>query len=339
MRKYDWDEVGRMTACRGTAVGAKFEYRADGMRIDKFENVTITANMDGEEVSGYYDTVQNVNKPTSRYYYDGQMPLGEDRTWRDGVSGPIYKDVDWYGLGARGIEWQQHFDDQSDVYTSSVPVYDTHGNNVRGVSLGANGTYSWSSERVFDPWGQTKDANNPKQGYCASLGHRADDESGLVYMRARYYEPSTGRFVSEDREADGGNWFLYCSNNPLAMVDASGNAGEFLLFIRGVIEMYLGLYMLGASYWHGREARQLEWMIRRFNPDGIQGKMFEAYLKEASQRLEVMKKQRNTNRRVSAAAAILGYMMIIDSLLIDINLATSMSGLDILQSVFGQHGD
>lgn len=41
--------------------------------------------------------------------------------------------------------------------------------------------------------------------YCASLGHVADDEPGLVYMRARYYEPSSGRFVSEDSNKEGPN--------------------------------------------------------------------------------------------------------------------------------------
>jgi hypothetical protein len=42
-------------------------------------------------------------------------------------------------------------------------------------------------------------------------------------MRARYYEPGTGRFVSEDRARDGTNWFSYCGNVPIVFVDESGH--------------------------------------------------------------------------------------------------------------------
>jgi RHS repeat-associated protein len=60
------------------------------------------------------------------------------------------------------------------------------------------------------------------QGYCGSLQHRRDAESGLVYMRARYYEPWTGRFISEDPARDGQNWFVYASSNPIHFADADG---------------------------------------------------------------------------------------------------------------------
>lgn len=41
-------------------------------------------------------------------------------------------------------------------------------------------------------------------------------------MRARYYEASTGRFVSEDPSRDGANWFAYCQSNPILSVDPDG---------------------------------------------------------------------------------------------------------------------
>jgi uncharacterized protein RhaS with RHS repeats len=42
-------------------------------------------------------------------------------------------------------------------------------------------------------------------------------------MRARYYEPWTGRFVSEDPAMDGLNWFVYCSNDAVGKADFTGN--------------------------------------------------------------------------------------------------------------------
>jgi RHS repeat-associated protein len=69
----------------------------------------------------------------------------------------------------------------------------------------------------------------PKGRYVANLGHVQDDESGLIYMRARYYEPESGRFVSEDLARDGSNWFLYCANQPTMQTDPTGNANGFLI--------------------------------------------------------------------------------------------------------------
>jgi RHS repeat-associated protein len=59
------------------------------------------------------------------------------------------------------------------------------------------------------------------KGYCANLGHQ-EDETGLVYIRARYYESATGRFISEDPARDGVNWYLYADGNPVNRVDVDG---------------------------------------------------------------------------------------------------------------------
>lgn len=55
--------------------------------------------------------------------------------------------------------------------------------------------------------------------YC---GEYYDEESGLVYLRNRYYDSITGRFVTEDPIRDGLNWYAYASNNPVMFIDLSG---------------------------------------------------------------------------------------------------------------------
>jgi RHS repeat-associated protein len=55
-----------------------------------------------------------------------------------------------------------------------------------------------------------------------SLGHPSDDETGLIYMQARHYEPVCGRFVSEDPSCNGSNWLTYCEDNPVNKVDRTG---------------------------------------------------------------------------------------------------------------------
>jgi len=97
-------------------------------------------------------------------------------------------------------------------------------------TLSKNGAgYAFTAERSFDAWGNIRlgsQSGDPKGRYCASLSHKQDDESGLTYMRARYYEPNSGRFVSEDPGSHGVNWFVYCSNDPVNRVDQTGK-GEF----------------------------------------------------------------------------------------------------------------
>ena len=48
-------------------------------------------------------------------------------------------------------------------------------------------------------------------------------------MRARYYDPSVGRFASEDPDAQGNNWFAYCGNNPINEADQSGKSAGLIL--------------------------------------------------------------------------------------------------------------
>jgi len=49
-----------------------------------------------------------------------------------------------------------------------------------------------------------------------------DEGVGLYFMRARFYDPNTGRFVSEDPVWDV-NLYPYADNNPISMIDPDGN--------------------------------------------------------------------------------------------------------------------
>ena len=52
-----------------------------------------------------------------------------------------------------------------------------------------------------------------------------EELSGLYYLRARYYNPRTGRFTQEDViYNDGLNLYAYCNSNPVIYSDPSGFA-------------------------------------------------------------------------------------------------------------------
>ncbi len=155
------------------------------------------------------------------YYYDGQIPV---ETFEDFSTGDDKLTRNF--VGARGIEMMETT--VSGATTQAYPLYDTHGNMVATLSKNTAGT-SWSlgNERSHDFWGSVRSGaatGGPKGRYVANLGHVADDESGLIYMRARYYEPESGRFVSVDAARSEANLYRYCANNPIGAVDSSGNS-------------------------------------------------------------------------------------------------------------------
>jgi len=55
-------------------------------------------------------------------------------------------------------------------------------------------------------------------------GEDYDVTSSLLYLRARYYDPDVGRFISRDSiGVNGGiNLYAYCGNNPVNWVDHTG---------------------------------------------------------------------------------------------------------------------
>jgi len=58
-------------------------------------------------------------------------------------------------------------------------------------------------------------------GVCS--GQYTDNESGLVYLRARYYDPGTGVFLTRDPlEAQTREAYGYVGGNPLNFTDPSG---------------------------------------------------------------------------------------------------------------------
>lgn len=202
--RHSWDVLNRMTQSyvNGSNDVVSMTYRADGLRVTK-----------ANAVPG-----NNANKFT-HYRYDDQMGIEDVEV----TSGGTYNSVTRYARGARGIDAVSRT--VSGGTTLSYPLYDVHGNNV-GLLAKSGSSWSISDERAYDAWGQIRSGGttgDQRGRYVANLGHKQDDESGLIYMRARFYEPASGRFISEDSANHGTNWFSYCSNDPVNKIDTDGN--------------------------------------------------------------------------------------------------------------------
>ena len=89
------------------------------------------------------------------------------------------------------------------------------------------------AEYVYDAWGNHTIITNING--IADLnpiryrGYYFDNETGLYYLKSRYYDPQVGRFLNMDNPAyldsnciNGLNLFSYAANNPIMMIDSNG---------------------------------------------------------------------------------------------------------------------
>ena len=93
---------------------------------------------------------------------------------------------------------------------------------------------------VYDAWGKHK-VLNPDGSELADRthignlnpyryrGYYYDVETGLYFLKTRYYDPETGRFITIDdlqylnpETINGLNLYAYCANNPVMNVDSEG---------------------------------------------------------------------------------------------------------------------
>lgn len=78
-------------------------------------------------------------------------------------------------------------------------------------------------EAAFDELGNSISAAE----FLSEVGYTCkfyDSSTGLQYNNARWYDPCTGRFVSEDLTgfADGPNPYRYAGNDPVNFLDPTG---------------------------------------------------------------------------------------------------------------------
>ena len=101
-----------------------------------------------------------------------------------------------------------HFDYRG----STVAITDDSGNATDRIEYSAYGLTTYSRKTTDTPF-----LFNGKYGVMT-------DTNGLLYMRARYYNPYLCRFMSADPSGFGGglNEYAYASGNPVALVDPFG---------------------------------------------------------------------------------------------------------------------
>lgn len=164
----------------------------------------------GQAVSYTYDAMGRRNSRTdgggtTSFLYDGGDVV------RD--LGPDGSAVDY--LNDLGIDGKLR---QSGPSGGALYFLQDHLNSTVGLTDGAGNLVERTS---YGPFGETAGSSLTRYGFT---GRERDAATGLMYYRARWYDPRQGRFISEDPIGlEGGtNLYAYVDNNPISFVDPVG---------------------------------------------------------------------------------------------------------------------
>ena len=120
-----------------------------------------------------------------------------------------------------------------------------------------NASATVTATRSYDAFGMLVATTGTPQGpfgFAAAHGYQEDSDSGLKLLGHRYYDPSTGRFLTRDSIKDGRNWYVYCGNNPARHIDPTGEFWPVIILIAVAVLAAVALYRELVK--HGEEGKK-----------------------------------------------------------------------------------
>ncbi|HSX04128.1 MAG TPA: RHS repeat-associated core domain-containing protein [Rhabdochlamydiaceae bacterium] len=108
---------------------------------------------------------------------------------------------------------------------------------------------------TYEPFGTLKGPISKTSNHFTFAGEHYEEETGLIYLRNRYYDPEIGRFLSADPQLEKGinpqsfNPYVYVENNPINFIDPLGlKSARFCAYAPGTITEE-GRSMVGHGFW------------------------------------------------------------------------------------------
>ena len=242
-----------------TAADAKTEetaysYDANGNQITKTaESKTETNTYDGlNQLIGFTDgettasykynadglrTSKTVDGKTINHIWDGNKQIVVDMDDSDWYSAEVY---------VRGTNLLAKFSKQSGNVKTNYQYYtqNAHGDVVNLTDAQGAITKSYK----YDAFGVEQNIDDADSNVFRYCGEYYDSESGTIYLRARYYDPTIGRFISRDSVTGENtdplslNLYTYCHNNPIIGTDPSGHIPRWL---KNTLKVAAGVAVIG----------------------------------------------------------------------------------------------
>jgi len=184
-----------------------------------FENrlTSVTLPGSGGTVSFKYDpfgrrTYKSSSSGTSVFAYDGDNLVEEAN-----ASGAV---VARYSQGL-------NIDEPLAMLRSAATSY-YHADGLGSISSLSNAAGSIANTYTYDSFGKLTASTGSLVNSFQYTARESDAETGLYYYRARYYNPTLQRFISEDPIGlNGGdvNFYPYVGNSPTNLADPFGLSG------------------------------------------------------------------------------------------------------------------
>ncbi len=265
---YTYDRLERLTGTTGASGTRGYTYDPAGNRLSKVEGATTTSVYDGADrltavgataitvdasgnlVAKGADTFAfdaanrlthaTVAGTTETYAYDGdgtrvsrQVGAGPVTRYVTDVNAPLPIVVD---DGTRTYIYGQGL--AYAVTAGGIEVY--HTDRLGSVRELTNGAGTVTDTYRSDEWGSPISSTGSSSQPFGYTGEPRDG-TGLTYLRARYYDPSIGRFTSRDTwpGSPGSpgtlNRYAYVGNNPATSTDHSGRFVDTIIDLGFII--------------------------------------------------------------------------------------------------------
>lgn len=220
---FTYDVLDQLVGYTDGETTASYTYNADGLRASK-----------------------TVNGHTVEHVWDGNQQIIADVN-----DGEVYS-ADCYFFGA-GITAKYNY---NNGVKSDYSYYrkNAHGDVVSITDASANNVKTYR----YDAFGVEKNIDESDTNAFRYCGEYYDKETDTLYLRARYYSPSSGRFISRDSVTGNAsdplslNLYTYCHNNPILNFDPSGHS------IWSSIKSGASRTWNGAKQWGQGQSRRLE---------------------------------------------------------------------------------
>ena len=195
---YEWQAGRQLKRVSTEGKAVSFKYDHNGLRTQK----VVEADWGPE---------------TTNYYLHGKLLTHMTVDYRD-TSEVLHQDVLHFFYDAQSRPEKVHYNG----------ILYTYIHNLQGDIVGMlDNSGALVVEYKYDAWGKGISISGSlattlgKRNPFRYRGYIYDEETGLYYLRSRYYSAGTCRFILPDVICKG-NLYTYCYGKPLEHVDSSG---------------------------------------------------------------------------------------------------------------------
>ncbi|OGL35454.1 hypothetical protein A3A68_01065 [Candidatus Saccharibacteria bacterium RIFCSPLOWO2_01_FULL_48_13] len=253
---YTYDAVGNRSTSNENGTNSTYTHNNDNQMTAKASRTFSYDNQGNETADGSktlaYDfdnrlkTYTSSGNPTVNYVYDGSGNRIEKNNtgstsyhFVNDLSGDLSRVLVNKNMTASTNTFYVYAGgliSQGDSSASSRQYYLDDGlGNVRYTTNNTGGNVQ---TYTYDPYGNIVTGSDSNFSFQEQ---EKDSENGLMYLRARYYDPTTGNFTSRDpidgelTNPQSQNGYNYTNDNPVNMTDPSGEFAFIPLLIAGAL--------------------------------------------------------------------------------------------------------